>query len=79
METPTQRHVFRQPAAYEGGVLRYGRKHSNWRGSLGWELGLIESSCASTVHRPSVPTETSGQRKAGVQRGLAGGKRTTGP
>lgn len=30
----------------------------------------VDSSCVSTVHRPSVPTETSRQRKAGVQRGL---------
>lgn len=39
----------------------------------------VDSSCVSTVHRPSVPTETSRQRKAGVQRGLAGAERTTGP
>ena len=39
----------------------------------------VDSSRESTVHRPSIPMETSGQRKAGVQRGLAGGERITGP
>lgn len=82
METLPQRHLLRRPAASEGGVPSYGRKDSidNWRGVSGLGLGGEgESSHVSTVHRPSISTGTSGQRKASVQRGLAGGERTAGP